>query len=430
MILGRRRTVAVLAATAIVASGAMWAPAAAQTPTNCVPVPGGTAGTSVKVGDVKVDVPAISNIQLCAGGATLPQYRVEQSGGLCTTACLSVYLVGGTLSAGTITASWTETVGTTSTPKQQTVDPEDVSPPVDETCVFSTGAPVPADEDCEIAVGIVPPPDAVGPFVDTVEAAVADVGAIVDGVGTLACGTVPDDYDESSGQYVDFCTNPTGWAVEAGTDAVQTTCDAVPDRQDPNTGQTYDACLNTAEWANSLAQELLGTTCDAVPDRTDPETWQTYDFCTDPVGWGSSTVGDPVEITCAAIPDWYDPQTGRTFDFCTDPLGWTDAVTRYTVQTCDALLPVYDDQGREYRLCTDPVGWINVWVEFTERQCNTAWPVWDYESGEYVYLCEEPVRWLQVWCGSSCDVPPIQELIRQIRVIIAEQEIKVHWSRL
>lgn len=435
MILGRRRSVAVLAAAAIVASGAMWAPAAAQTPTNCVPVPGGTAGTSVKVGSVKVDVPAISNIELCAGGASVPQYRVEFSGGACTSSCLSVYAGGGTLSAGSITVRWTETVGTTSTPKEQVVDPDGVTPPVGETCVLSTGAPVPANEACEIAIGVVPPPDALGPVVDAAEATVQEAIATVFGYVDTTCATVPDNYNESTGEYADFCANPAGWAIGTGGDAGAMTCGALPDRYDPQTGETYDACTNTSGWASSLAQELLGTTCDNVPDRTDPDTGQTYDFCTDPWGWAGAVSGDAYRFTCASIPDWTDPATGWTYDFCTDAVGWTAAVTRYVTKTsCDAVPPVYDPANREYRFCEDPVGWLNVWLEYTEQTCNYSWPAYDPQTGEYVYPCEEPGRWLDVmletWCGNLCDLPPPQELIRRIREILAEQQIQIYWSRL
>lgn len=445
MISGRRRAVAALGAIAIVASGAMWAPATAQTPTQCVPVPGGTPGTTVKVGDVSQPVPAISNVQVCAGGTTLPQYRVATTGGACTSSCYSVYVGGGAFAAGTVTVTWVETVstptGTQSTPKSQVISPGPVPLPA-ETCVLSTGAPSPADPACFAAVGVVPPPDALTPVVevalDAVDAALVAVGGAVQ----AACNSVPDDYNEDTSESVDFCTHPTGWGIEVGTDAVQLTCDQVPDRYDPSTGETIDACTNPAGWALSFADEVIGMTCEEIPDRTDPDTGQTFVFCDDPVGWGNAVYkavwragGDAIDFTCATIPDWTNPATAETYDFCTDPVGWSGAVVQYSYNTtCSAFPIVYDDWGREYRFCDDPVGWLNEALEDGEQLCNSAVPhAYDYRTNEWVYPCTEPGRWTSVmidnWCGSLCDVPPVNRLIHDIIVYISSQEIKIIWGR-
>lgn len=318
MILGKKKTIAAIAATAIVASGAMWAPAA-QAATNCVPVPGGTLGADVKVGPVEQRVPAITNIKVCAGGATVPLARVATSGGTCTSNCLSVFVGGGALDLDGVSITWSED-GSPHAPVG--LDPAPVSG-TGETCALSVGFPDAPNPDCFVAIG-------------------------------------PDD--------------PTG-----------------------------------------LVQPVADLAADAIDTAI-------------------ALVNDGVTITCGLVPDYYDPNWGRYVDFCEDPVGWTVAASNDGVNiTCNAMPVFYDDWGYEHRFCSDPVGWTNLLVESTYETCNQALGYqWDPNTWEYVYFCNDPIRWTELtldnWCGSLCDLPTLQELIRTARDA-ANENIKIQIGR-
>lgn len=189
MIRAKRRVVAVLGGLALVTGILFVSPAQAAT---CQSVPGETIGADVKVGPVRQRVPAISNISVCMGGATMGLVTVETSGGTCTFSCLSV-LVGGDAGAEGLTISYYED----GVPRTIPVSPPPVGGP-DATCVLSVGSPDAPYPDCFIAIG----PELDGP--------VGDVQEAVDDAVALACDTVPP-AGSPSNDY-EFCEYPHLWA--------------------------------------------------------------------------------------------------------------------------------------------------------------------------------------------------------------------------
>jgi hypothetical protein len=286
MILGKRRAVAVLAATAIVASGAMWA-TPAQAATNCVPVPGGTIGADVKVGPVDERVPAISDIVLCAGGGTVPLARVATSGGTCVSGCLAVYVGGGAIDLDGVSISWSEDdvphapVG---------LDPAPIGG-TGETCVLSVGMPDAVDPDCFIAIGPDDPTGRIQPLVDTASDAVETALELVGEVERITCDLVPDWYDTSTGTYRDFCTDEVAWGVAVANavvgDARNVTCNSLPVMYD-DWGNEYRFCENAAGWLNAFVDDGYETCNGTLGPQYDPDYpywWDAVYFCDDPVLW-------------------------------------------------------------------------------------------------------------------------------------------------
>ena len=132
--------------TAIIALGLVsTGPASAAT---CVSVPGGTPGTDVSAGGVHKRVPAISNIQVCVGGASAGVVSVDQSGnGYCSAACLSVFVLGGDVDSEGISVSWRQDGSTQS----QGIDPGGAGG--QGICVISIGSPDAPYPNCEVAIG-------------------------------------------------------------------------------------------------------------------------------------------------------------------------------------------------------------------------------------------------------------------------------------
>ncbi|HEX2295248.1 MAG TPA: hypothetical protein VHN37_08065 [Actinomycetota bacterium] len=272
MILARKRAVAVFAAAVVVASGAMWAPAAQAAPT-CVDVPGETVGAWVKVGPVNERIPAVSGIRLCAGGVTAPLYRVETAAaGGCNTGCLTVYVGGPSIGVEGATISWRED----DVEKSAVIEPREVTG-TGEVCVLSTGIPLAPDPACFIALGIDDPTGLVAPVVDAAEDAVEDAGEIT-------CTSIPDWYDPSRGEYVDFCTDPAGWSAAVANDGGRLGCSAIPPMYD-DWGNAYYFCDNASAWTNALIDETYDTCNNTIGYQVDPNTWQPVYFCDDPVRW-------------------------------------------------------------------------------------------------------------------------------------------------
>jgi hypothetical protein len=279
MILGRNKTIAALAATAIVASGAMWAPAA-QAATNCVPVPGGTIGSDVKVGPIEDRVPAISNIVICAGGGTVPLARVATSGGTCTSSCISVYVGGDTLDLDGASISWSE--------DGVAQPPVGLNPPAipagGEVCVLSAGFPDAPDTECTIAIGPDDPTGVVQPVVDEANEIVADVLGRIDGAGQLTCDQVPEWYDPNTGSWADFCTDPAAWSFAVTNGGTDLTCGTLPVMYD-DWGTPYEFCENPTGWTNAFVDDTYETCNYALGPQYDENWWDYVYFCDDPVRW-------------------------------------------------------------------------------------------------------------------------------------------------
>lgn len=191
MTMARRRAKAGLAACLLVGAVAVTAgPAQAAT---CTSVPGGTIGTDVSILGDDYRVPAITNITVCADGASAPLVGVETTRlGSCISPCLSVLLRGDDADAGGVTITWREDGSS----RSQTVNPGGVGGGSD-VCLLSVGSPDAPRTNCAVAIG----PDGV-----------PDTGDLVpDGLpGTPLCENVPDVYD-SNGNSENFCDDPVGW---------------------------------------------------------------------------------------------------------------------------------------------------------------------------------------------------------------------------
>ncbi|HYO60970.1 MAG TPA: hypothetical protein VEU29_03625 [Actinomycetota bacterium] len=295
MILGKRKAVAVLAATAIVGSGAMWA-VPAHAATNCVPVPGGTLGADVKVGPVEERVPAISDIEICVGGGTVPLTRVATSGGSCVSGCLAVYVGGGAVDLDGFSISWSED-GVPHAPVG--LDPTPISGPA-ETCVLSVGMPDAPDTDCFIAIG---PDDPTGTLQPIVDDAFEAIGTAVGLVGTgerITCDLIPDWYDSNTGTYRDFCTDEVGWSLAVANDGEDVTCNSLPPMYD-DWGREYRFCDNPTGWLNAFVDDGYETCNYALGPQTDPDYpywWDEVYFCDDPVLWTERAIENLCNNLC------------------------------------------------------------------------------------------------------------------------------------
>lgn len=293
MILGKKKTIAALAATAIVSSGAMWAPPA-QAATNCVPVPGSTLGADVKVGPIEERVPAISNIVVCAGGGTVPLARVATSGGTCTSSCITVYVGGSALNLDGASISWSEdgvaqpAVG---------IDPMPV-PTGSEVCALSVGFPDAPDTDCTVAIGPDDPFGVVGPVLTTVTEVVDEAVERVESTGQMTCNTLPDWYDPNTGQWADACTQPAEWSIAIANSGGQAGCNAIPPMYD-DWGREYRFCENASGWVNAFVDDTYETCNYTLGPQYDEYWWDYVYFCDNPVRWTELAV----ENLCGSLCD-------------------------------------------------------------------------------------------------------------------------------
>lgn len=176
-------------AAALALVGFMLFPVASAEAATCVSVPGGTPGFDVSIGGQPHRVPAISGIQVCAGGSTLPGVTVEQWGGNCYYGCLSVLVGGGSADPEGISVSYradgvTQSFG---------VNPGGVGGG-DQICVLSVGVPDAPYPTCNVALGIDDPLGGGNLLPDDV------------------CDSVPPQSDpEGWGGTVEFCDDPATW---------------------------------------------------------------------------------------------------------------------------------------------------------------------------------------------------------------------------
>jgi hypothetical protein len=141
-----RRARAGLVVIAMIAFGLVTAGSAGAA--TCENLPGSTPGTDVSAGGVHQRVPAISNIQVCVGGASTGVLSVDRAGhGYCSTACLSVLLFGGDVDSEGVSVSWRQD-GVT---KSEGIDPDGAGG--DSICVISVGSPDAPFPNCEVAIG-------------------------------------------------------------------------------------------------------------------------------------------------------------------------------------------------------------------------------------------------------------------------------------
>ncbi|HEX2058099.1 MAG TPA: hypothetical protein VHI71_06990 [Actinomycetota bacterium] len=294
MILGRKKTIAGVAAAAIMASGAMWAPSASAAPT-CVDVPGSTLGATVKVGPVEQRIPAVANVRLCAEGATAPVFRTEGAAGGCQSNCFSVYVGGGAVDVGSLAVSWTED----GVAKSAAFNPDAVPLPGEE-CVISVGIPAAPNPACFIAIGVDDPSDHTDLVTDAVDDGRRTVTGAVTTAVDITCRSIPDRYRPGYG-WVDFCTDPDGWVSAVGEEGVRVACGAFPVLYD-DWGNSYEFCANPVGWTIELVNDV-GETCNwTMGPQWDPNSWQYVYFCDDPVRWTELAL----ENWCGSL---CDPQT-------------------------------------------------------------------------------------------------------------------------
>lgn len=284
MILGRKKAIAALAATAIVASGAMWAPSAHAAPT-CVDVPGSTLGATVKVGPVEQRIPAVSGIQICAEApGTLPVRTENGASGL------TVFVGGGTVTVGSITVSWLED----GVPNSETFNPGGVPLPP-EQCLLSVGTPAAPYPDCFIALGVDDPTGLADPALDELDEQRAAAEREAENLRAITCDAIPPVYRD--GQWIEFCADPGGWTSTIADDGTRTVCGLYP---------AYD------DWGNR------------------------YEFCTDPAGWTNAVIDDAYESCNWTVGGQWDPNRWDYVYFCDDPVRWTElAIEQWCNNLCD-----------------------------------------------------------------------------------------------
>lgn len=264
----RRATVASLVLVlfgSLVLAGAPWARAA-----TCQSVPGSTPGTDVRILGEDHRVPAISNIRVCADGATAPLVAVDLAGhGYCLSPCLSVLLVGDDLDVGPITVSYQEDGVTQST----TNDPPGAGGPGSE-CLLSVGSPDAPYPTCLNAIG----PDLgdpLGNVGDQVDAAVS--GAVAEAYEALAeadriAGDAQEDAVALAFQVVDEVSRtlePVNALVEEIRNAAEDPCGVIPPQSDPEWGsEETEFCENPSRWTLWMAENFCQTEgCAVTPEQ-------------------------------------------------------------------------------------------------------------------------------------------------------------------